>query len=50
MLLAREVNVTTASYRVGYESSVQFVRDYKSLFGDSPLRDIKRLREAGAEA
>lgn len=50
MLLAREVNVTTASYRVGYESSAQFVRDYKSLFGDSPLRDIKRLREAGAEA
>lgn len=38
MLLAREVNVTTASYRVGYESSAQFVRDYKSL------------RKAGAEA
>lgn len=50
MLLARQVNVTTASYRVGYESSAQFVRDYKSLFGDSPLRDIKRLRESGAQA
>ena len=49
MLLAREANVTTASYRVGYESSAQFVRDYKSLFGDSPLRDIKRLRESGAQ-
>lgn len=48
MLLAREANVTTASYRVGYESSAQFVRDYKSLFGDSPLRDIKRLRETDA--
>lgn len=48
MLLAREANVTTASYRVGYESSAQFVRDYKSLFGDSPLRDVKRLRETDA--
>ena len=43
MLLARKMNVTTASYSVGYESPAQFVRDYKGLFGEPPLRDIKRL-------
>ena len=26
-----------------YESSSQFVRDYKGLFGEPPLRDIRRL-------
>lgn len=43
ILLAREMNVTSAAYKVGYESTAQFARDYKTIFGTSPLKDIKRL-------
>lgn len=43
LLLARRLNVTSAAFAVGYESSAQFVRDYKDLFGESPLRDIRRM-------
>lgn len=49
MLLARQVNVTSASYSVGYESPAQFVRDYKGLFGLPPLRDIKQLSAGASE-
>jgi AraC-like DNA-binding protein len=38
-------NVTEAALRVGYQSSTQFIREYKRLFGVSPLRDIKTIRE-----
>ena len=37
------MNVTGVSFAVGYESPSQFVRDYKGLFGEPPLRDIRRL-------
>ncbi len=43
LLLSRRMNVAGASFAVGYESSSQFVRDYKGLFGEPPLRDIRRL-------
>lgn len=44
-LIANETNVSSAAFAVGYESPSQFVRDYKELFGLSPLKDIKKLAE-----
>ena len=37
-------DATTACYRVGYESALQFSREYRCLFGESPYHDIARLR------
>jgi AraC-like DNA-binding protein len=39
-----EMDVASASFRVGYEDPSYFSRDYKKLFGTPPLRDIARLR------
>ena len=46
LLVARETNVTSSAFAVGYVSLAQFVRDYKELFGLPPLRDIKQLHNA----
>tara|TARA_R110002110_G_scaffold412299_1_gene638117 strand:+ start:26642 stop:27487 length:846 start_codon:yes stop_codon:yes gene_type:complete len=43
LMLAEAVDATTAAYRVGYQSSSQFSREYSRLFGDSPKRDIAAL-------
>lgn len=45
LLLGREVDVTGASLRVGYESPSQFSREYRRLFGASPRQDMARLRD-----
>ncbi len=44
MMTAENVDVTTASLRVGYESASQFNREYKRFFGAPPLQDVQRLR------
>ena len=44
LMLESRVDVGTAALAVGYESSTQFVREYRRLFGESPLRDVKALR------
>lgn len=36
----------TAGYRVGYDNTAHFSREYNRLFGALPLRDLERLREA----
>ena len=41
--------MSSTAFRVGYDSAAQFVRDYKRLFGDAPLRDIKRLLSSADE-
>lgn len=33
------------AYRVGYESASQFTREYKRLFGNPPMRDLKLRQE-----
>ncbi|WP_052350636.1 AraC family transcriptional regulator [Paenibacillus gorillae] len=45
LLLAGERNVTETALRVGYNSSTQFTREYKRLFGYSPLKDIHAVHE-----
>ncbi|RKP55661.1 AraC family transcriptional regulator [Pararobbsia silviterrae] len=46
LMLSEVLDAATASHRVGYESASQFSREYRRLFGEPPLRDITRLREA----
>lgn len=44
LMLTENLDVTQAAFQVGYESISQFIREYRRLFGNSPLRDIKKLR------
>lgn len=45
LLLAGEADVSSAAFRVGYESPSQFSREYSRLFGAPPRQDVARLRE-----
>ncbi|MFL0196020.1 AraC family transcriptional regulator N-terminal domain-containing protein [Clostridium sp. WILCCON 0269] len=44
LLLTGSMDVTTAALEVGYESPSQFNREYKRLFGLSPLKDIREIQ------
>lgn len=46
LMLTSEYNVANAAYAVGYESSTQFIREYKRMFGEPPRRDVSRKRAA----
>lgn len=46
LMLTENISVTSAAFRVGYESPSQFSREYRQLFGNPPLRDIKKLRSS----
>ncbi len=48
-MLLESLDVATAAFQVGYESSTQFSREYNRWFGASPIRDIKNLREVTAK-
>lgn len=41
LMLSGSLDVTTAALAVGYESSTQFSREYRRMFGHPPLRDIR---------
>lgn len=41
LLLSGAVPVTTTAFTVGYASASQFSREYRRMFGDSPVREIK---------
>ncbi|ANJ99525.1 AraC family transcriptional regulator [Serratia plymuthica] len=47
VMMNEGLDAGSAAVRVGYESASQFSREYTRLFGAPPLRDIKRIREAG---
>lgn len=38
----------SAALEVGYESASQFTREYKRLFGQTPMRDVRTLRSPDA--
>ena len=46
MLLLEALDATTVSRRIGYESTSQFSREYRRLFGAPPMKDMERLRTA----
>lgn len=45
LMLNENHEAGTAALLVGYESQSQFNREYARIFGEPPLRDIKRLRQ-----
>ncbi|HXH50504.1 MAG TPA: AraC family transcriptional regulator, partial [Terriglobia bacterium] len=49
-MLVEGLDSTRAAFEVGYESSSQFTREYKRLFGQPPMRDVKARRLAGSSA
>ena len=44
LMTADGANVSSAAYRVGYESASQFSREYSRMFGAAPKRDALELR------
>lgn len=49
MLMGGAIDVTRTASQVGYESSTQFIREYKRLFGLSPLKDVRATYLKGSE-
>jgi AraC-like DNA-binding protein len=45
LMLGEDFDAASAAYRVGYQDASHFNREYKSLFGAPPMRDVQRLRE-----
>jgi AraC-like DNA-binding protein len=50
LLLGEDLDAARAAYRVGYQNASHFNREYKSLFGVPPMRDVQRQREAARES
>lgn len=45
LMLGEGFDAASAAYRVGYRDASHFNREYKSVFGEPPMRDVKRLLE-----
>ncbi|QRX84748.1 helix-turn-helix domain-containing protein [Glaciimonas sp. PAMC28666] len=43
LLISAGYSVTAAAYKVGYQSSTQFSREYAREFGQPPAKDAARL-------
>ena len=41
LLTTGSANVSRVAYQMGYLSPSQFSREYKSMFGNSPITDLK---------
>src|SRR5437868_838814 len=48
LMLGEDLDAASAAYRVGYNDASHFNREYKSLFGVPPMRDVQRLRDAAS--
>jgi AraC-like DNA-binding protein len=48
LMLSEDLDAAEAGYRVGYDDASHFSREYKRHFGEPPMRDVERLREAAA--
>jgi AraC-like DNA-binding protein len=49
LMLSEDLDAASAAYRVGYRDASHFNREYKSLFGVPPMRDVQRLRDEAME-
>jgi AraC-like DNA-binding protein len=49
LMLGEGLDAASAGYRVGYNDASHFNREYKSLFGLPPIRDVEQLREAARQ-
>jgi AraC-like DNA-binding protein len=45
LMLGEDLDATSAAFRVGYNDASHFNREYKSVFGIPPMRDVQRQRE-----
>lgn len=45
LMLSENSGATNAAYRVGYRDPAHFNREYKSVFGIPPMRDVQQLRQ-----
>ncbi len=50
LMLGEGLDATSVAYRVGYHDASHFNREYKSLFGLPPMRDMERLRGTAKES
>jgi AraC-like DNA-binding protein len=50
LMLGEDLEAALAASRVGYYDASHFNREYKSLFGVPPVRDIQRLRDEALES
>ena len=50
LMLGEDLDTASATFRVGYEDTSHFSREYKRLFGQPPMRDVGRLRQAAGVA
>lgn len=46
LMLNENLDAAEAGFRVGYGDASHFNREYKRHFGEPPVRDVERLREA----
>jgi AraC-like DNA-binding protein len=50
LMLGEDFDAASAAYRVGYRDASHFNREYKSLFGAPPMRDVQRLRDEALQS
>lgn len=48
LMIRSSLNAVTAAERVGYESASQFSREFKRLFGRSPVEEVRHLKDVMA--
>jgi AraC-like DNA-binding protein len=46
LMFGEDLDAASAGRRVGYDDASYFSREYKSIFGAPPMRDVQRLRAA----
>lgn len=49
LMLGEHLDAASAAYRVGYDDAAHFSREYKSLFGAPPMRDVQQLRSSARQ-
>src|SRR5207244_1063731 len=50
LMLGEDLDAASAAYRVGYHDASHFNREYKSLFGVPPMRDVQRLQDEALQS